>query len=1844
MEKRIIWVISALIIWGCSSPEKPTAKQQQQFIKYITAFTAGKISKKNAIRVEFGSDVEGAFKNQKVEQAVFDFEPEIEGDAIWLNQRTIEFKPSEPLQSATDYTASLNMTHFFKNLPEDLKKFSFTFSTFQQAFTYEINALEPLKATELKWQRVKGSIKTADYANNQKVEQLFNAKQNDNNLKVSWNHYGLSNEHEFLIDSIERGEAASEVILYFDGTPLQVETKNNEYIKIPSLDDFSVFKVKTHSGNTKDDQYLEINFSDPIKANQRLAGLIYFKDGTKVTTSTSGNTVKVFPKTKFIGSKTLIIDKGIKNVLGFPLKSATKHQVQFINYKPAIEIIGEGNIIPKNDGAKLPFKAVNLSAVEVKILQIKANNVLQFFQVNNLAGNQELKRVGKVVYRATHQLAADGVDLKQWNTFALDLSKMIQQDPGAIYRVGISFKPSQSLYPCDSLKNDEQYWAQLPQKEDDYYQESQDWYYSGDFNYNGQHYNWSQRDNPCDITYYLSNNKNYHNVFASNLGITAKGNGNSKKYHVAIASLVTTEPATDVIVKFFDLQGEVIWEGKTDGEGFANTGELKRKPFLIEAKNTTDVGYLKLDDGNALSHSMFNVDGEKATEGIKGLLYGERGVWRPGDSVFLSFMLEDQLEVLPDNHPVVLEVFTPDNKMYKRIVKNSAINGLYNFIFKTDAEDVTGNWYCKAIVGGNTFHKSLRIENIKPNRLKITYDTQLKYLSNFNGQKLTLQSKWLHGASGSGLKADVEMSLSSNKTSFKNYKNYEFDDASKSFNSTEKKVFDGKLDQAGEAVINLNARANNNAPGMLNCKLKARVFEPGGDFSVDVNHIPFAPFAGFIGFKLPEGEGWRNALYSDQPNLIDIVALTPDGKLAGDGEATIEVYEIDWHWWWDHASYQNLGSYIKRSSTNKIHSATVELVNGKARYELKFDKHTWGRKFIKITHPSSGHSSGTTFFTTYSGWWSQKNNAASGAEMLDFSTDKKSYKIGEEVFVKLPNTKSGKILVSLEKNSQVLATYWHDLKDGSNITIPVKKGMAPNFYVNLALIQPHDSTKNDAPIRMYGAQSIDVVDESTVLQPQISMPNELTPEKEVTIKVSEKSGKDMTYTLAIVDEGLLDLTRFQTPNPHQHFYAKEALQVLTWDVYDDVLGAFAGKISGLLAIGGGDLIVGEGKKELKRFEPMVRYFKPQFLAGGDENEISFTMPNYVGSVRVMLIAGHKGAYGSVEKTAAVTKPLMVFPTLPRVLRPNETADVPVTLFVMDPTIRSVTISAEASNGATIFGDASKTINITEVGEQTVFFKVKAGDALGKASFKVNAKSGAEKTHYEVGLPITPSSPMVFNNQTEQVINSKSFIWRAQNNYLTGNANFAVELSAIPNLGLKSKLNYLIGYPHGCIEQTTSKLFGQLYLPKIIELSNEQQQEIQSNISAGIKKLQRMQQHGGSFGYWQNSSNYHEWGSTYAGHFLLKAKKEGYAVPEFMLNKWERFQKQMANNWQQRTYNSDYTYSYDAQQINQAYRLFALAQTDEPAIGAMNRFKNETINETATWYLAGAYAYIGQTAIALELIKNVQVDVPPKWNGRTFSSGISLMALKLEVGSVLEQWKKSALLLQALSDEANKYQWFSTRKIGAIARGAGIYIETSNTSNEINAEILVNNKVVAEVDKKVAVKVIELGELADSTKVEVRNNGGTFFATLQSQGYPLQGEEIAEDNSVNLRVNYYHNNRPITRSNIKKGMDIVAEAVVTSSGDLAYYDYMVLNYIFPSAWEMRNIRMEDTTDDTEYENMDIKDDRVYVYFNVKRGHTKTFKFQFNVTYGGSYYLPAISCEHMYKKQINSVVPGEWAEFK
>jgi uncharacterized protein YfaS (alpha-2-macroglobulin family) len=836
----------------------------------------------------------------------------------------------------------------------------------------------------------------------------------------------------------------------------------------------------------------------------------------------------------------------------------------------------------------------------------------------------------------------------------------------------------------------------------------------------------------------------------------------------------------------------------------------------------------------------------------------------------------------------------------------------------------------------------------------------------------------------------------------------------------------------------------------------------------------------------------------------------------------------------------------------------------------------------------------------------------------------------------MPTASSGRALVSIESQKKVLKKFWIETQKGETVfTFTATAEMSPNVYIHISLLQPHSSTVNDLPIRMYGIMPIMVDNPETHLEPKITTDKSWKPETTETVTVSEASGKAMTYTVAIVDDGLLDLTRFKTPNPWGKFYSKEALGVETWDMYDDVIGAFGGTLNKMISIGGdGSADDGAGPKA-NRFKPMVHFIGPFYLPAGSKKTHEIQLPTYIGSVRVMVVAHSDDSFGSAESTVEVKKPLMILGTLPRVLGPTESIQLPVDVFAMEKNVQNVKVSVSTNEFLQIQGDKTQQITFKEIGDELLNFELKVADKLGIAKVKIVAESGGEKAVQEFELDVRSPNAVVRETKMKKLRPGESVNMSIVTDGYSGTHRYLIEASAFEPINFSQRMDELICYPHGCIEQTTSAVFPQLLAQDVMNVNAKDQAEMTKNINAALQKYRSFQNYQGGFAYWQGQSRESEWGTNFAGHFMIEAELRGYSVPTEMKNKWLTFQKNTANNWSGSA-GTVHDYAEATNELTQAYRLYTLALAGAPELGAMNRMKEiSNLSNVAKWRLAGAYYLAGQKDIAKKLISNTSTSVK-KYREFSYSFGSDFRdeCMILEMTNLIQP-NKSGNLRKKIADVLSSSKWLSTQETSY-----GLIAMTSSSSKLNGLKLIVNGE---SIDSKKPVISKNYNESTIGKKsVSIRNTSSTtIYISFTTSKVPKIGKEKKFDQNLRMSVSYQNmNGSNLNPVEIVQGTDFHVSVQLRNPSKNMYKE-LSLSQILPSGWEIMSANVTDNNGNTaEYQ--DLRDDRVYSYFNLNPGQTKIFNIQVNASYLGTFYLPGISAEAMYNNTVRAQSKGKWVK--
>jgi uncharacterized protein YfaS (alpha-2-macroglobulin family) len=1869
--KTCLVLLSAAAIlslaWGCKkAPEKAVAPAQEDEYastadaEIVAALSKGVLSASSSIMVEFVDDVVAQDKvGSAAPSKVVAMYPSAPGKFVWTDRRTLTFQPSKPLERGTIYKVYV--------WPDEIDKDRFAFSS-RFYFHFSIK--------ELRLDVISHSYSSAGTNNINELQQNFIITSTDTvdpqvllkSLSVTLDGKKLAIEagsnigatyFEYVVKGIVKGQKKKELAIKLEKNPLGILPQTLISFDVPAITPLMVTEAIAKEGA---ERYVQVSFSDPLLASQDFRGLVSVKPARQLRFAVEGNILKVYSLSDWNEGVELFVKQGIKNIAGAGLEQDFQAQLSFKPIVPEARFIGNGVIVPGKAGVSVPIETVNLSGVIVRIDRIYANKIDQFLQLNELGGGKELERVGKTIWKKIVPVPFTEEKRNQWIRTALDLSPLVQDGNHDLYRLTISYDIRMSEYPGSQKTEDElmefdierlgysgtssyinepslAFWDSYASKA------------SKDRRLDWDEY-WDNYRNPVHPAFFSARFRSYHgedvpdieasrNFLVSDLGIIAQTDVN-RLMTVAVASLDSADPVSGAAVSVYDFHSQLLASGTTDSKGLVSMN-VPEGEFYLVAQTKELTGYLRLSGSSAIPLSNFDGAGQEVQQGVKGFIYGERGVWRPGDTIYLTFILRDPGKVLPAAHPVTLRFYDPSGKLVKSMTQDQGLGGFYQFTLKTDQDAPTGTYLAKVSVGGAGFSKEIPVETVKPNRLEIktSFTEGLTELGT-EPAGASITATWLHGAPAAGMQADVSVRFAPISTVFANYNGYAFDDPMGRFKSESRDIFSGNLDDQGKAAFTVDLGSGMVSPGKLAATFKTRVYEPGGNINADSFSIPFSPYPAYAGVSIPGAEDPSAWLNVDEAHEFRLALLDPAGKPI-DGELQVSVYQIGWRWWWDMYE-EEAADYMDSDYYDRVEEATVKVSKGLAKWSFKSKYRRWGRFYVKVTDTAGGHSTGKIFYMRWPGWnFSSSEGGGEAANILVFSSDKKAYKVGETARITLPSSEGGRALVSVENNGRLISTEWIQTKAGNTIyELKLTAAMTPNVYVRASLIQPHGQTSNDRPIRMFGVLPIMVEDPATKLSPALATSDSYEPNGKARITVSEKEGRSMTYTLAVVDEGLLNITHFVTPDPRAHFFRRDALAVTVNDIYGFVAAPYGGNLERLLAVGGGEEGGQAEGRKANRFPPMVRFLGPFSLDAGKSASHEISMPQYVGAVRVMLVAGNEMAYGFAEKSVPVKKPVMVYATLPRVMSVSESLSLPVTVFALEDGIKSIDVSLKTNDRLKVMSESKKTVKFVKSGDQLVTFEVASTGMLGIAEAEVTAVSGKVTSGQKIEIDVRSPNAAVTRAQSFLLKPSEKRDIPVSLIGLPGSNSVKLEASTLEPLDLERRLDFLIHYPYGCIEQTTSSVFPQLYLDKVVKLDEEQLAAVRKNVQDGINRLRLFLTWSGGLSYWPGGGQASAWGTTYAAHFLLEARNLGYQVPSYLIDSILSYLRAQVGtgNWNQDR--SDYV---------QAYALYDLALAGQPDLGAMNRLRERSnLADPEKFKLAGAYALAGQKDAAMRLVGNkIPVITPYKELDYTYGSDTRDMAVLAEGFLESGSTELAMPLISDISKRLSSDSWYSTQTLAYSLVVIGKYLGKNSDGGAISLSYEWEGRSGSlSSGAFLALQELPIADKGLSRTLKIKNDSQSpVYLRLIVKGQPGLGGEKAFSNGLQLFVNYHDKDgSSLAVDSLPQGTDIIAELTVVNPAKGRDYQELAMEYIVPSGWEITNPRFEGWVQDKDkgFEYQDIRDDRVYTFFSLKAESRKTLKFMLTAAYAGKFYLPQSKAEAMYDASIGAATAGKWIEVK
>ena len=1626
---------------------------------------------------------------------------------------------------------------------------------------------------------------------------------------------------EFQVNNVERGTKHKVLDLILDGKAIKSASKSTNTLPVFPKDVFTVVDCAV----AKENSSATLIFTQQLQQSN-LDGFISVEPDMGYRTEIIDNKIVIyFDKSKLYRSQQenvkLTIGAGIKDINGNSLGESKTFKLDLTDLRPKVRWSEEGVIVPEVGDATVYFDAICLNSVTLRIVRVNEDNLITFYQDNDLDDTWGIRTAGRLEKKVA--IALESPDPKQWKTFPIVLSDYIDMKAGDMYQLILDFGPADYAYATEASKQLTLENEELERK----YWDGQAYDYK-ESNYDGSWYD------PLDLCYY--NDVNIRkNIIVTNLAVTAKI-GADDVADVFVFGISDAKPVSGANVTAYNYQRQAIASGSTDKDGHVTLKCINRPAFIVAYDRNGGQSLIRTNNGESLSYSKFNVGGENVEKGISAFAYTNRGVWRPGDELQLNLMVSDLDAKLPDNYPVVMEVYDTYGSLYARQSNNNPVGGIYTFNVSTSPNDETGLWHATFKVGNTTVNKNLRVETVKPNRLEINFNTP-EVISLRNPRNAQLNAKWLNGLTASGLKADIVVSMRQGRTSFANFPTYTFCNESEEFYPDELELFSGPLDGQGNASVSFGSLGDIYGDQLINATFVTTVYESTGDYSITSSSAKLSPCQRYVGVELPETESKYGDYYFTNRDWTFPVAIVNENGEQAKTTCSIEydLYKLDNYWWWSSEENYTLQKYVRGTYKNPELHGVMTVNNGKANIQVNIPDDKWGLYLLVIKDQQGGNTFAKVLQFDWSYATLHANGSSDGPVQLAMSTSKDAYNVGENIIVNFPANDKAKAIVTVEANDRILLSKIVDnLGTEGQVEIKATKEMIPNIYIYVSLIQPHDAG-NDLPLRMYGVVPVKVEDPMLRLTPVINAPETSNTKKNITISVSEENHQAMTYTLAIVDEGILGLTNFHTANPYDYFNAKQALKVRTWDNYNYVIDAFTGELGTVYAIGGDGFLNQEVTLD-KRFKAYAVTLGPfELKAGKNTNTHEFEVPQCSGALRFMVVAkGQNRAYGAAEQQMKVVDPITLYPTAPRVTAPGDEMNLKVQ--VLAPNMKGKSLKVVTNNkNLNAIGELPTAVIVDENGEAVVVMKVKVPETLGIATMDVKVSGDGFDAQTTTDIPIRMPYAEKRKTYTKEIApgatETINFDMVGLNGTQEGNVNVA---SLIP-VDLYSRLDYLTTYPYGCLEQVVSSVFPQLYINYFIEQNTEDLNKTVAAINSGIASLKSYQKSDFTLTNYVGGTYSDPWTELYALHFLVEAKNQGFDVPDYLLTGLIGHQADIARAWRM---NPDFKQG----ETIQAYRLFVLALGGAPEMGALNRFKELKMNYTLSSILVAAtYAQVGKKNMVSQFWPTVESNENMSDYISSFGSTTRDLAF-LTYSEMLCSRDEASIQghINDLCEILNSNRWLDTQSTAFALFTLGKYAEKIGTSNKpISATVKVNGAERTLTTKQGSAGYAITPVLGANTVSVTNGCDQKLTAKVFTKTAVAEYETVENGNFIKMNVAYVDRNGvAVNPASLPMGKAFSAVITVENPSDYRVTE-LALSYYIASGWEIVNDRLFGQGSETMgAKHLDIRDDRAYFFFDLSAHSKKTFTLKLNATYEGSFMLPAVRCEDMYNNEIYYVVPA------
>lgn len=1739
-------------------------------------------------------------------------EPKVEGVFKWSAKNELVFSPSNGFKDATNYKAFLTKSLLNKSVTKNygLDKESFEFHTpylkAQKIETYWMKGADNRPVAKVKVD-FNYPVQETDVSNFIKVQLEdadtkfnLNSTPNDQKLVLTLDNVPSLKDESSLKTIIEKG-------IKIVGSAGFTQEKLEIEGVLPSPYNVKVVDIET--GFEKNQGFVKVITTQQISGdNLKDAFKIEPAVETQTELTENGFIIKGF----FSASEayTLTIKDNLRGTLGAKLDGELTKDLFFGEMPASIEFTSKKGLYLSSKGSRnVGIRITNIPKVKLKIVKIYENNLLSYVRNNryeNYAYDGEESKVNGFNYSTDDQgIYSDIIVDRTIETG--NLSK--------VHGVSVLNMP---MPDQDKLRG--VYLVNL-NSNDEYYQ------------------------NATKL------------VSVSDLGIIAKKSADGDQLMVFVNSIINAEPMGDVEIKLVSTNNQVMETQKTDNKGVIVFEKLKEKALnfklaMITARTNDDFNYMLLED-TKVETSRFEVEGKRANStGFDAFIYGDRDIYRPGETIHFNTVVRDAKWAAASEIPLKIRLILPNGREFKSFLKNTNSEGAIETSILLDRAVLTGTYTIEILNGNDVLltSKSISIEEFMPDRIKVDLLAKDTYKTG-ETVGLVATATNLFGPPASSRNYEMDFSLKRKAFFAKGFEDYSFDiqnDTKYEWATLNHDLRQGSTDENGQAKQAFQLVNTYQDMGVLEGKVFVTVFDEIGRPLNRVKSFDVFTQDTFYGINLAD-----YYFGTQVPMQIQLAAVSTDGK-GKTAKAEVLVYRIEYQ-----TVVEKTNGIIRYNSKRQeklVQTKEVSFSSGKS--SMKFIPQVSGEYEIRIAQVGAKSYASQVFYaygygTTLSSSFEVSNE---GQVLMEF--DKEKYEVGDKAKVLMKTPFAGKMLVTVEKGTVLEHFYVETDKKSAEISIKITEEMLPNVYITATLIRPMRGTPLEGtgmPLTVaHGFASMKVEKAANQLPIEIVAVKESRSKRKQKIRIKTKANTELT--ISVVDEGILQIKNFKTPDIYNYFYQKQALEVSSHDLYQFLFPELSLASSS---------VGGDGYNLEKRINPLsngrtklVAIWSGILKTGmSGEAEFEFEIPQFSGDLRIMAVAYKGGAFGSANANMKVKDPIVISTGAPKFLSPNDEVIIPVTVTNTTKIATTTQIKVNLTGGLALQDANNQSITVPAGKEVQTMFRVKAPAIIGIGSIAVVVNGFKEKFSEKVDITIRPSTSLLKTSLSGVVLAEKTETLNFGNEYMAGTARASLLVSRSPMMQFANQLDYLLGYPHGCVEQTISKAFPQLYFAdftktiaknsRSLKVSGNNDWNPQFNVQAAIRKVESMQLPNGAVSYWQGGDNESWWGTAFAAHFLLEAKKADYEVNEAVLSKMLDYltTKTSIQDMTETDYIFNEAGSWTTRIIakhEMIYSLYTLGMAGKANQPVMNYYKaNQTLLTTDERYMLGAsFAQIGDEGSFKQLLpKDYVIENTQKQTGGSFASPIRNLAISLNSlvesdPENLQVPKLARILSQAIKSTpylSTQESVFSFLALGKIAKRLG--------ESTVTASLSIDNKILANF---VGTDLnVEKGISGKFVNIKVKGKGGLYYFS-QQEGLSAIGKYLEEDNFLKVRRQFLTRSGQPIGGSLKQNQLIVVKVSVSSTLGTPLENIVVTDML-PAAFEIENPRLNEDRNMTWIKNastpqhFDIRDDRINFYTTADATE-KTFYYLVRVVSRGKFILGPVSADAMYNGDYRSYSGG------